>query len=85
MCSICVFGTFDDKTDAWAHYLFLALIASSTDPELTRHIEYLKAQNKILRARVPDRFRNVSNGDSLGFISPDGSNSAWLIFDPKLP
>jgi len=32
---------------------FLALIASSTDRELARYIEYLKAENKILRARIP--------------------------------
>lgn len=32
---------------------FLALIASSTDREVARYIEYLKAENKILRARIP--------------------------------
>ena len=32
---------------------FLALIASSTDRALARYIEYLKAENKILRARIP--------------------------------
>ena len=32
---------------------FLALIASSTDRELARYIEYLKEENKILRARIP--------------------------------
>lgn len=32
---------------------FLALIASSSDRELARYIEYLKEENKILRARIP--------------------------------
>jgi putative transposase len=31
----------------------LALIASATDRELARYVEYLKAENKILRARIP--------------------------------
>ncbi len=31
----------------------LALIASSTDRELAKYVEYLKEENKILRARVP--------------------------------
>ena len=31
----------------------LALIASATDRELARYVEYLKEENKILRARIP--------------------------------
>jgi len=31
----------------------LALIASATDRELAKYVEYLKAENKILRARIP--------------------------------
>jgi putative transposase len=31
----------------------LALIASVTDRELARYVEYLKEENKILRARIP--------------------------------
>ena len=31
----------------------LALIASASDRELARYIEYLKEENKILRARIP--------------------------------
>ena len=34
-------------------HLFLALIASSSDRELARCIEYLKAVNKTLQARIP--------------------------------
>jgi hypothetical protein len=31
----------------------LQLIASATDPELAKYVEYLKEENKILRARIP--------------------------------
>ena len=31
----------------------LALIASATNNELARYVEFLKEENKILRARVP--------------------------------
>ena len=31
----------------------LALIASATDKELAKYVEYLKEENKILRARIP--------------------------------
>jgi putative transposase len=31
----------------------LVLIASATDRELAKYVEYLKAENKILRARIP--------------------------------
>lgn len=31
----------------------LALIASSTDSELAKYVEYLKHENKLLRARLP--------------------------------
>jgi hypothetical protein len=31
----------------------LALIASATDRELEKYVEYLKEENKILRARIP--------------------------------
>lgn len=33
----------------------LALIASVTDRELARYVEFLKAENKILRARIPNQ------------------------------
>ena len=32
---------------------FLALIASSTGRELARYVEYLKEENRLLRARIP--------------------------------
>ena len=31
----------------------LALIASGTDRELAKYVQYLKAENKILRSRIP--------------------------------
>ena len=31
----------------------LALIASATDKELAKYVQYLKEENKILRARIP--------------------------------
>ena len=34
----------------------LALIASATNNELAKYVEYLKAENKILRARIPGRW-----------------------------
>ncbi len=52
----------------------LALIASATDRELARYVEYLKEENKILRARVPgqihtkpsERERLIKLGKALG-------------------
>ena len=52
----------------------LALIASATNNELTRYVEFLKEENKILRARVPgqihtkpdERSRLVKLGKALG-------------------
>jgi putative transposase len=35
------------------YHPLLALIASATDRELARYVEYLKEENKILRARIP--------------------------------
>ncbi len=36
------------------HPLLFA-IARATDQQLARYVEYLKAENKILRARIPKR------------------------------
>ena len=35
------------------YHPLLALIASATDRELAKYVEYLKEENKILRARIP--------------------------------
>ena len=53
MCSNSVFSTFDDTTDAQTLPAFSCPDCLSTDRELARHIEYFKAENKILRARIP--------------------------------
>jgi len=52
----------------------LALIASATDKELAKYLDYLKAENKILRARIPgqihtkreERERLLKYGKALG-------------------
>ena len=52
----------------------LALIASAADRELAKYIEYLKEENKILRARIPgqihtkpsERERLIKFGKALG-------------------
>ena len=52
----------------------LALIASATDRELARYVEFLKEENKILRARIPgeihtkpeERKRLIKYGKALG-------------------
>ena len=52
----------------------LALIASSTDRELAKYIQFLKEENKILRARVPgqihtrpgERERMLKFGKAIG-------------------
>ena len=33
----------------------MLVIARSTEKELARHVSYLKAENQILRSRLPDR------------------------------
>lgn len=52
----------------------LSLIASATDKELARYVEFLKEENKILRSRIPgqvhtkpdERSRLVKLGKALG-------------------
>ena len=52
----------------------LSLIASATDKELARYVEFLKEENKILRARIPgqvhtkphERSRLIKLGKALG-------------------
>ena len=52
----------------------LSMIASASDSEMARYIEFLKEENKILRARVPgqihtkpdERSRLVKLGKALG-------------------
>lgn len=37
----------------------LALVASATDSELAKYVEYLKEENKILRARLPKQIHTT--------------------------
>lgn len=39
----------------------LALVASATDNELAKYVEYLKHENKILRARLPTQVHTTMN------------------------
>ena len=39
----------------------LALIASATDKELAKYVQFLKEENKILRARVPGQIHTKSD------------------------
>ena len=45
--------TYDHTPMPALFHPLLALIASATDRELAKHVEYLKEENKILRARIP--------------------------------
>ena len=36
-------------------YPLLLLVAKATDRELAKYVEYLKAENKILRSKLPKR------------------------------
>ena len=47
------FTTYDNTTMSKIFHPLLALIASATDRELAKYIEYLKHENKILRERLP--------------------------------
>ncbi len=44
---------YDNTMRARIFHPLLALIASATDRELAKYVEYLKEENKILRARIP--------------------------------
>jgi len=59
----------------------LALIASATDSELARCVEYLKAENKILRARLPKRLTvtKAERGILLKLGRPLGSKVKALV------
>jgi putative transposase len=37
------------------YHPLLALIASATESELAKYVEYLKAENRVLRARLPQQ------------------------------
>ena len=51
--SHCSLNTYEDTPMARLFHPLLVAIASSTDRQLAKYIEYLKAENQILRARLP--------------------------------
>ena len=59
-------------TQIW--HPLLSLIASATNNELARYVEFLKEENKILRARIPgqvhtkpdERSRLIKFGKAIG-------------------
>ena len=55
MCYTFILGTYDVTQMTKLFHPLLALIASATDKELARYVEFLKEENKILRARVPTK------------------------------
>ena len=48
----------DNGVSKFVHPL-LALIASATDSELAKYVEYLKRENEVLRARLPKRIHTT--------------------------
>ena len=51
--------TYDDTAMNKIYHPLLALIASATDRELAKYVEYLKHENKILRARLPKQIHTT--------------------------
>jgi len=57
------------------------MIASATDRELSKYAEYLKAENQILRARIPGQIHKIAGeGSMLRYVVTDYVElpiSAW--------
>jgi hypothetical protein len=53
MCKSFPYSTFDNTMTTKIFHPLLAMIASATDRELAKQVQYLKEENKILRARIP--------------------------------
>jgi len=51
--------TCDDTPMAQIFHPLLALIASATDSQLAKYVEYLKHENKILRSRLPKQIHTT--------------------------
>lgn len=80
------------------YHPLLALIASATESELAKYVEYLKRENQVLRARLPKRIHTTTEerkkllevGKGLGkaieqlisIVSPS-TFSRWLHEDSK--
>ena len=65
----------------WLLHPLLTLIAGATDSELAKYVEYLKAENKILRARLPAKIDTTeAERDRLLKVGkPQGSKIQDLI------
>jgi len=55
-----IITTSDDTPMTKIFHPLLALIASATDKELAKYVEYLKHENKILRARLPKQVHTTT-------------------------
>ena len=72
--SVTLIASCDNSMTAKIFHPLLALIASASNNELAKYVEFLKEENKILRARVPgqvhtkpdERSRLVKLGKALG-------------------
>lgn len=50
-------------------HALLAMIASGNDRELAKYVEFLKEENKILRARIPGQVHTgISNRSDEGAV-----------------
>lgn len=52
--------TYKDTPMPSIFHPLLALIASATDSELAKYVEYLKYENKILRSRLPKQVHTTT-------------------------
>jgi hypothetical protein len=58
--------TYDDNTITAIFHPLLALIASATNSQLAKYVEYPKEENKILRARLPLQSLKRTTGTAYG-------------------
>jgi len=53
-------ANYDNSMSATIFYPLLALIASATNNELVRYVEFLKEENRILRSRIPGQVHTTA-------------------------
>ncbi len=72
--SLGLIASYDNSMAAKIYHPLLAFIASATNSELARYVEFLKEENRILRSRIPgevhtkpeERLRLIKLGKALG-------------------